>query len=130
MDATRIIELAIGGAGALALFWSGFKGNLSNDTIRLMKANKQAQDDAIAILRAELTEHERDAKDRDGKLSHLTGQVQTLKDIPLAQIAKSLEIVSQTHLDMQSFLKEHQDNAVVLADRISDKIIKSLKEKK
>jgi uncharacterized coiled-coil protein SlyX len=95
-----------------------------------MKANKQAQDDAIAILRAELTEHERDAKDRDGKLSHLTGQVQTLKDIPLAQIAKSLEIVSQTHLDMQSFLKEHQDNAVVLADRISDKIIKSLKEKK
>jgi hypothetical protein len=122
MDAVKIIELIFGGAGALALFWSGFKGNLSGDTIKLMKENKEAQNEAIKRL-------EDTAVTQAGQISELTGQIKMLKDVPLAQIAKSLEVVSRTHSDMQAFLRNHNEQAAILADGIADKVIQFIKDK-
>lgn len=122
MDVLKTIELIAGGLGALALFWSGFRGNLNNDTIKLMKENKQAADDAIKRL-------EDDASDKTKQIANLSGQIQTLKDIPLAQIAKSLEVVSTTHQDMQIFLKNQQAQAEDLADGIAGKVIQFLRDK-
>lgn len=121
-DTIKIIELVAGAAGAIALFWAGFRGNLSSDTIKLMKENKQAQDDAIKRLEDTTTT-------QTGQIAELNGQVKMLKDIPLTQIAKSLEVVSQTHSDMQNFLKDHQAQASVLADGIAEKVIQFIKDK-
>lgn len=129
MDALKWIEFAITAAAGLAIGVTAFRGNLSNDTIKLMKENKEAQENAVQRLRDELTMHESQAKIRDEKVAHLNGQVQMLKDIPLTQIAKSLEVVSRTHADMQQFLKDHQTQAAILANQIADKVIQSLKDK-
>jgi thioesterase domain-containing protein len=121
MDAAKWVEIITGGAVAFALFWSTFRGNLSNDTIKLMKENKTAQNDAIKRLEDTTTV-------QTAQIAELTGQVKMLKDIPLAQIAKSLEVVSSTHKDMQDFLKDHQNQAENLAVGIANKVIQFLKD--
>lgn len=122
MDLAKAAELIFGGAGAIALFWSGFRGNLGSDTIKLMRENKTAQDAAIKRL-------EDTTATQAVQISELTGQVKMLKDIPLAQIAKSLEIVSNTHKDMQTFLREQSARTEELAEGIAEKVVNYLKDK-
>lgn len=122
MDILKVIELIAGGVGAAALFWAGFRGHLSSDTIKLMKENKQAQDDAIKRL-------EDTSGTQATQIAELNGQIKMLKDIPLSQIAKSLEVVSQSHVAMQEFIKNYQEHAVEMADEIAKKVINYLKDK-
>jgi cell division protein FtsB len=107
--------------GVVTLFMASFKGNLSQDTIKLLQDNRGAQDAAIKRL-------EEADKEKTEQISNLNGQIQTLKDVPLAQIAKSMEMVSATHIELQQFLKQHQIQAQVLADGIADKVIQFLKD--
>lgn len=129
MDVVKWIEIIFGAAGALALFWSGFRGNLSNDTIKLMKENKQAQDSAMQILRDELSDHEKQAKLRDEKVAHLTGQIQMLKDVPLAQIAKSLEVVTLSHQAIEKLLNTRDSVANDIATKTVQGVVQFLTEK-
>lgn len=119
--------IIIGAAGAIGLFFAAFKGNLGTSTIQLMQSNKQAQDAAIKRL-------EDDSTDKAVRLNNLAGQIQVLKDVPLAQIAKSLEIVSQTHIMMQTFMKDYESRSQLTSETIakdaSDRVINYLKDKR
>lgn len=114
MDTKSIIDLALTAVGGIVAGIVFMRGGLGGATIKLMKENKQAQDQAIKRL-------EEDAKDKAGQIANLSGQVQMLKDIPLAQIAKNLEVVAKSHLDVQHFLKDHEEQAMKLSDVIADK---------
>lgn len=121
-DIIKIIELIAGAVGAFALFWAGFRGNLSSDTIKLMKENKQAQDDAIKRLEDTTTT-------QTGQIAELNGQVKMLKDIPLTQIAKSLEVVMQSHHAVEKLLNTRDTVAKEIADATANKVIQFIKDK-
>lgn len=116
--------LALGVIGIAALAMAFFRGSLGTNTIQLMEANKKAQDDAIKRL-------EDDSKSKENRISNLAGQIQVLKDIPLSQIAKSLELVNQIHLRVESYEKDREAQIQVFTDKLSqataDKIIQFLK---
>lgn len=123
MSSLQWLELLTLIATAVALFWVTLRGNLGSDTVKLLKENKAAQDAAIKRL-------EDDAKVKSDQIANLNGQIQTLKEIPLGQIAKSLEAVTQLSVGFQAFqhfLSEHDAQAKLLADAAADKVIEYLK---
>lgn len=122
MTFIKIVEVILGASGALALFWAGFKNNLSGSTVKLLSENKQAQDAAIKRL-------EDAANTQAVQIAELTGQVKLLKDIPLAQIAKSLEVVMTSHTAIEKLLNTREEVAHQIADEAASKVIQFLAEK-
>lgn len=84
---------------------------LSKDTIEIMNSHKDAQDEAIKNLQD-------DAKEKEQKISHLSGQVDVLKDIPLRKISESMESLSRSHADLTSYMANHDKAVTDSADRI------------
>jgi hypothetical protein len=84
---------------------------LSKDTISIMNSHKDAQDDAIKALQD-------DASEKEKKISHLSGQVDVLKDIPLRKISESMESLSHSHSDLTAYIASHDKTVDAAADRI------------
>lgn len=95
--------------GAFATTRAFTKNSIGKETIGLMQQNKKAQDDAIFRLEQSDTE-------KTKQISHLTGQVDLLKDIPLQKISASMEKLAQSHADLTSYMTNH-DHTVQDATR-------------
>lgn len=104
MEQAYLIAEIIGGAiiliGALAFAFTYGKGKLGQETIDLMTANKKAQDEAILRL-------ENDSTEKGQRISHLSGQVDMLKDVPLREINASMKTLSQSHEMLSKYMSNH-----------------------
>lgn len=107
------VVLIIVGVFVVAVVYG--RNKLSEETIRLLTQNKEAQD--ASILRLEL-----DSKEKDKQIAHLTGQVDLLKDIPLQKISESLDTITRSHALLSDYMQKHDGQV----EKYSKEIIKHI----
>ena len=122
MKPEYIIEAVFIILGASSLAFAFFRARLGKDTIGLLESNRLAANDAIKRLQD-------NDKEKTQQISHLSGQVAILKDIPLQKISESLETISRSHLDLTTYMTKHDQTVNAGVDRIIDHIDNKLSVK-